>query len=219
MPNKSEEDRQPLTPEQQKLVVDNKAFGIFYLDKLIATNGCYKRADRDDLISAAHLGMVIAAQRFDASQGKSYLTYAGWWIRKCVQDAACAAGAITAPREIFRDRSGLLETTAHQVNCSIHCLGSNDAELDKVPEFPESEPAKDHLKTRQEIEEIMRILPPTYKEIVKKVALEGYSQRELANEMKVTVQNVNNIFNRSIRKMQKHVGRTPAKRQKKYFKI
>jgi RNA polymerase sigma factor (sigma-70 family) len=45
-------------------------------------------AEKADLISEAYVGLQIAKDRFDPSRGVKFITYAHWWIRGKVQQAA-----------------------------------------------------------------------------------------------------------------------------------
>lgn len=40
----------------------------------------------DDLMSEGYVGLLVAAQRFDATKGARFATYASWWIRAYVRN-------------------------------------------------------------------------------------------------------------------------------------
>jgi len=41
----------------------------------------------DDLVSEGNLGLINAAQRFDASRGAKFSTYSAWWIKQAIRQA------------------------------------------------------------------------------------------------------------------------------------
>ena len=46
-----------------------------------------KGIDKQDLIQEGYLGLIEAAQRYDASTGIQFSSYASWWIRKYVRNS------------------------------------------------------------------------------------------------------------------------------------
>jgi RNA polymerase primary sigma factor len=55
--------------------------------------------DLDELIAAGNLGLVEAALRFDPSRNIRFLTYADWWVRKCILEAIeTLSGPVRLPR-------------------------------------------------------------------------------------------------------------------------
>ena len=63
-----------MTPEQQKLVIDNYNL-IYEVTKHFTTN------NREDLISEAGLGLCKAAERFDITKGYNFSTFAYRYIQ------------------------------------------------------------------------------------------------------------------------------------------
>ena len=51
----------------------------------------------DDAVSAANYGLMNALDRFDHTRGFRFTTYAGWWIKKSLHEAA-----IRPTRSLFR---------------------------------------------------------------------------------------------------------------------
>lgn len=53
-----------------------------------------------DLINEGNLGLILAAQKFDASKGFRFITYAVWWIRQSILNAISEKSrAIKIPRK------------------------------------------------------------------------------------------------------------------------
>lgn len=53
-----------------------------------------------DLINEGNLGLILAAQKFDASKGFRFITYAVWWIRQSIINAISEKSrAIKIPRK------------------------------------------------------------------------------------------------------------------------
>jgi RNA polymerase sigma-32 factor len=63
--------------------------------------------EREDLIQEGHLGLVIAARRFDPAKSARLATYASYWIRACMMElvvrshGAVRVGTTRAQRRIF----------------------------------------------------------------------------------------------------------------------
>ena len=45
-------------------------------------------AEYDDLVAEGYIGLQIAKERFDPDTGNKFITFAWWWIRGKVQQAA-----------------------------------------------------------------------------------------------------------------------------------
>ena len=67
---------------REKLVLANLRFVI-----RIAREYQNRGLSLVDLISAGNLGLMMAAERFDASRGFKFISYAVWWIRQAIRQS------------------------------------------------------------------------------------------------------------------------------------
>ncbi len=91
--------------EQQAIVVQSLEFGCkVALDFFL--RGLGKRiGERSDCFQVAALGLIEAARRFDPERG-SFKACARYWIRHCLQEAACNDGIIRIPTYVAKAMYG-----------------------------------------------------------------------------------------------------------------
>ncbi len=84
-----------LSDQQERDLARKGQLGdIESLNELVSRNLCFvvKIAKEyrhhavpfEDLLNAGNLGLIRAAERFDSERGNRFITYAIWWIRKCL---------------------------------------------------------------------------------------------------------------------------------------
>lgn len=66
----------------QDLCMKNKRLVDKYV--IVYQNKYGNRLDFEDLEQVGFLGLIKAAHRFDAGQGKAFVTYAVYWIKQCI---------------------------------------------------------------------------------------------------------------------------------------
>lgn len=87
----------PLTSlEEELLFSEYKKGNLFARERLVKANlrfvvsiaKMYTRADLEleDLISEGNIGLLKAIEKFDATKGFKFITYAVWWIRNHITD-------------------------------------------------------------------------------------------------------------------------------------
>lgn len=75
------------TEARNRLLETNLSFVRQQANKVYGQSGS-GRLDVDDLIQAGCFGLMEAINRFDPKRGTKFLTYAVWWIRKFMREAA-----------------------------------------------------------------------------------------------------------------------------------
>jgi len=89
-----------LTREEEKIVARAAASGsVSAREKLVSSNLRFVIAvakkyqhlglPLEDLISEGNIGLINAADRFDADKGYHFISYAVWWIRQAIMSALC----------------------------------------------------------------------------------------------------------------------------------
>lgn len=69
-----------------QLILENiKLVQALAMKQLPNTRGTY--LEIEDLFQAGHLGLIRSLESFDPDRGIRFSTYAGWWIRKFIQEA------------------------------------------------------------------------------------------------------------------------------------
>lgn len=68
--------------ERNRLVESNLGLATHFADQFHAS-----RMEREDMVQEAYLGLIDAAERYDASRGTKFSTYARWHILKRIMDA------------------------------------------------------------------------------------------------------------------------------------
>jgi RNA polymerase sigma factor (sigma-70 family) len=158
--------------------------------------------ERDDVLQAARLGIVLAAQRYDPSRGAPFASYAAWWVRGQI---------LAAIQEHLRQPALLADL-----------VGEDDEgrrayqDLLHAPEGPDQDAAPD-------VAQLLRVLPRRrWRKVVSlRYGLDGKGERtreEVAQLMGVTKQRVCQILARALTRMRRtahHTGRqaqTPTPR-------
>ena len=83
------------TEARNQLLETNLSFIRQQADKIWGQSGS-GQLDVDDLIQEGCFGLIEAISRFDLERGTKFLTYAVWWIRKFMQEAASIVAASDA---------------------------------------------------------------------------------------------------------------------------
>lgn len=90
----------PLTAAQQQIVVDHQRLVAYWVSRLRTP----PQIDRDDLQSEGTIGLIQAVQRFEASRGVQFVSFASSYIRGAMLEYLRRQDPLTRSHRVERRR-------------------------------------------------------------------------------------------------------------------
>ena len=183
--------------------------------------------DFEDLVAYGQLGLVEASERFDATRGNSFGTFAFYRIKGAIYDGLREMGAISRSRS-FRfaaNANDLLMTEVDDTtyNAGVATVGDEVKAVEKlvdslIPIYFLSLDAEGAMEVRDEaaftpadfeqqdlLESVKKVLDeiePEESEMLKKIYFQHLSMTDLAAQMGVTKSWVSRLHARAIKHLQ-----------------
>ena len=146
-------------------LIENHRPMVFHLAKKISNNLAVK-TDTEDLVAYGQIGLVEAADRFDASRGNKFSTFAYYRIRGAIYDGLREMGVITRSR-------------THRFAANADDLLMSEAD-DATVSSGTASTAEDDIKSVENV--IDALLPIYFLSIDEENAHEIRDERQLASE-------------------------------------
>lgn len=193
-------DEQQLTIRQQHLVRRNIPLLYWVAKRLQKQRGtALHRLSQHEIESAAALGLVKAARQFDPKRGIKFSTYATVSIIRTIHHDARNSHIVRIPsHHWYKDvveRFGPELMAASRQALRATC---NLTDLLEVPVY-DHEPPDDARQLRA----IVRSLPAKQREVIEGIYFQGKQQPQLADEMKLSRQRINQIKQEAERNLRK----------------
>ena len=158
----------PLTADQQALVEQWIHLPKFVVGKMPRAASSY--ADRDDALAHANYGLVLAAQRFDATKGFCFSTYAYWCIHNHV------LRGLATNKKLIR-----VDVTEPGEDYEVHTWAP--------PPTPDHAEASDN---RLDVANLMRFIDSRSRAVMT-MAAEGHTNQEISRHLSITRERVRQI--------------------------
>jgi RNA polymerase sigma factor for flagellar operon FliA len=198
---------------------------VFHLAKKIALSFPFQ-IDIEDLVAYGQLGLIEASERFDASRGFNFSTFAHYRIKGAIYDGLREMGVITRSRRVrfaaqandvltseLEDSTTEASATADDEIKSvenlidalipIYFLSIDDADADELKD-ENAEGAAD-FETRDLLEKVRATLDeidPDEAELLRKLYFKNLLMKDLAGEMGVTKSWVSRLHARAVKHLQ-----------------
>jgi RNA polymerase primary sigma factor len=154
------------------------------------------------LISAGNMGLLVAADRFDATRNTKFLTYAAWWVREKILEELDSQGIIRVPAHkqkalrAQRKHGGGTEVeaphvtldTVEAIDAAGHCDHRLERDLVNTYGFTLLRQALDELSLRERDKYIVlayfgaREEPKNLRQISKRVDLSSERVRQIKKD-------------------------------------
>ena len=163
-----------LTPEQEKLVIENMKLAYFAANKYYLKFGL----EQEEAISLSFLGLVKAATIFDETKEVKFSTLA----MKCMYNTFL---------QDLRKRSKEVDTV------SFDSLVSEDSEITYVDLFPDKDDPYSYIENREMIKSCLRELTGREQEVViAYLANPNHRQIQLSKKFGISRQRISIIINK-----------------------
>lgn len=163
-----------MTPEQEKLVIENMKLAYFAANKYYLKFGL----EQEEAISLAFLGLVKAATIFDETKKVRFSTLA----MKCMYNTFL---------QDLRKRSKEVDTV------SLDSLISEDSQMTYADLFPDKDDSYSYIENREMIESCLRELTGREQEVViAYLANPNQRQAQLAKKYGISRQRISIIINK-----------------------
>ena len=163
-----------LTPEQEKLVIENMKLAYFAANKYYLKFGL----EQEEAISLAFLGLVKAATIFDETKKVKFSTIA----MKCMYNTFL---------QDLRKRSKEVDTV------SLDSLISEDSQMTYADLFPDKDDSYSYIENREMIESCLRELTGREQEVVTAyLANPNQRQVHLSKKFGISRQRISIIINK-----------------------
>lgn len=197
---------------------------VFHLAKRISLSFPFQ-TDMEDLVAYGQLGLIEASERFDASRGYNFSTFAHYRIKGAIYDGLREMGVITRSRKVrFAAQANDVLTSEVDDSTSdaavvddeiksvetlidalipIYFLSIDDADADELRD-ENAEGAAD-FETRELLEKIRETLDdidPDEAELLGKIYFKNTRMKDLAIEMGVTKSWVSRLHARAVKHLQ-----------------
>lgn len=175
-----------------------------WLAHSIAARASSRRATRDELLSAAWEGLVVAARYYDPDKGHKFSTYATYWVRNSVRREA-TAGLIRGDdgREFRSEECRRLASRANRIG-SIH-----GCDVESPPDDGGDPGWADRASAEDAIEAAIGRLPDRLRTVMSRLRC-GDHRREIGDGLGVTKQRVRQLEQRAIELLRADIAGEPA---------
>lgn len=149
-----------------------------------------------DIIEEGNIGLIKAIDRFDPKRDNKVISYAVWWIKKCIMEAI--------------EKKGVLDTE----NIDDVFIKQHKNETDEqhastskfiIPEYLDSSDKEAYISTKQVIEELFDGVPERERDIISDYyGLYGNSPKtldEIGSEINLTKERVRQLNEKALKKM------------------
>jgi RNA polymerase primary sigma factor len=209
-----------MTSEQEKLVEDNLYFAQFVAKRY------HGLMEWDDLVAAAYLGLVLAAETYDASRGVKFISYAVYYIRNELRKALEENRLVAVPRNVsgplWAARKGDPDQTPAEVAVAsglpitrVHAASYEQVDIDAPLEGGRTIAATlgghdgdmDRADTIMDVEVLLAALSPREALVIRKrfgLDDEGeYTLQEIGSMIGTTKEAVRQIEKRALQRLKK----------------